>query len=166
MYRLVDWTVYRNGSLWTAQTIFLPATGTPNRCSVQWWQIDTTAGDLGGLQQLGRIDDPTAKAFFAYPSIGVTVKTTHWSDIRSFGDAIRGRKHLDANGRRRPRHPTGGSRAEGGRGPLLQGLWHRGQSMGRFQQHGRRSARRLSLWTSRNTPPPTIIGAPGGARYR
>ncbi len=67
----LDWTVYRNGSLWTAQTIFLPATGTPNRCSVQWWQIDTTAGDLGGLQQLGRIDDPTAKAFFAYPSIGV-----------------------------------------------------------------------------------------------
>jgi hypothetical protein len=40
----LDWTVYRNGSLWTAQTIFLPASGTPNRCSVQWWQIDTTAG--------------------------------------------------------------------------------------------------------------------------
>jgi hypothetical protein len=67
----LDWTVYRNGSLWTAQTIFLPATGTPNRCSVQWWQIDTTAGDLGGIQQLGRIDDPTATQFFAYPSIGV-----------------------------------------------------------------------------------------------
>jgi hypothetical protein len=46
--RPLDWTVYRNGSLWTAQTIFLPASGTPNRCSVQWWQIDTTAGDLGG----------------------------------------------------------------------------------------------------------------------
>jgi len=67
----LDWTVYRNGSLWTAQTIFLPATGTPNRCSVQWWQIDTTAGDLGGIQQLGRIDDPTATLFYAYPSIGV-----------------------------------------------------------------------------------------------
>jgi hypothetical protein len=67
----LDWTVYRNGSLWTAQTIFLPASGTPNRCSVQWWQIDTAAGDLGGIQQLGRIDDPTATQFFAYPSIGV-----------------------------------------------------------------------------------------------
>ncbi len=67
----LDWTVYRNGSLWTAQTVFLPASGTPNRCSVQWWQIDTTAGDLGGVQQRGRIDDPTAAQFFAYPSIGV-----------------------------------------------------------------------------------------------
>ncbi|MGZ6227123.1 MAG: Ig domain-containing protein [Candidatus Binataceae bacterium] len=67
----LDWTVYRNGSLWTAQTVFLPASGTPNRCSVQWWQIDTTAGDVGGIQQLGRIDDPTAARFFAYPSIGV-----------------------------------------------------------------------------------------------
>ena len=67
----LDWTVYRNGSLWTAQTIFLPASGTPNRCSVQWWQIDTTAGDVGGIQQLGRIDDPTATVFYAYPSIGV-----------------------------------------------------------------------------------------------
>jgi hypothetical protein len=38
---------------------------------VQWWQIDTTAGDVGGIQQLGRIDDPTATLFYAYPSIGV-----------------------------------------------------------------------------------------------
>lgn len=67
----LDWTVYRNGSLWTAQTIFLPATGTPNRCAVQWWQIDTASADLGGIQQLGRIDDPSAALFFAYPSIGV-----------------------------------------------------------------------------------------------
>jgi hypothetical protein len=67
----LDWTVYRNGSLWTAQTIFMPATGTPNRCSVQWWQVDTTAGDVGGIQQLGRIDDPTATLFYAYSSIGV-----------------------------------------------------------------------------------------------
>jgi Putative Ig domain len=34
-------------------------------------QIDTTAGDLGGIQQRGRIDDATATQFFAYPSIGV-----------------------------------------------------------------------------------------------
>ncbi len=67
----LDWTVYRNGSLWTAQTIFLPASGTPNRCSVQWWQVDTTTDDLGGIQQFGRIDDSTAKTFYAYPSVGV-----------------------------------------------------------------------------------------------
>ncbi len=67
----LDWTVYRNGSLWTAQTVFLPATGTPNRCAVQWWQIDTASADLGGIQQFGRIDDPSATLFFAYPSIGV-----------------------------------------------------------------------------------------------
>ncbi len=67
----LDWTVYRNGSLWTAQTVFLPASGVPNRASVQWWQIDTAAGNLGGVQQFGRIDDPTAATFFAYPSIGV-----------------------------------------------------------------------------------------------
>lgn len=67
----LDWTVYRNGSLWTAQTIFLPATGTPNRSSIQWWQIDTSSNDLGGIQQMGRIDDPSAATFFAYPSIGV-----------------------------------------------------------------------------------------------
>lgn len=67
----LGWTAYRNGSLWTAQTVFLPATGTPNRCSIQWWQVDTAAADLGGIQQRGLIDDPSAVLFFAYPSIGV-----------------------------------------------------------------------------------------------
>jgi hypothetical protein len=67
----LDWTLYRNGSLWTAQTVFLPASGTPNRSSIQWWQIDTAPGDLGAIQQLGRIDDPTAAIFYAYRSIGV-----------------------------------------------------------------------------------------------
>ncbi|MGH8004335.1 MAG: hypothetical protein ACRECJ_06400, partial [Limisphaerales bacterium] len=35
--------VYRNGSIWGAQTAFLPAGGAPNRSSVQWWQL-TPAG--------------------------------------------------------------------------------------------------------------------------
>jgi hypothetical protein len=58
--------VYRNGSLWVAQTIFLPAS-TPTRCSVQWWQLTIA----GGILQRGRIDDPTGGGFFAYPSIAV-----------------------------------------------------------------------------------------------
>lgn len=64
--------IFRNGFIWTAQTIFLPATGTPTRSSVQWWQISPT----GAVVQRGRIDDPLATAtngrpFYAYPSISV-----------------------------------------------------------------------------------------------
>jgi uncharacterized repeat protein (TIGR01451 family) len=58
--------VYRNGSLWTTHTIFLPAT-TPTRSAIQWWQITTA----GGVTQRGRIDDATAANFYAYPSIAV-----------------------------------------------------------------------------------------------
>jgi uncharacterized repeat protein (TIGR01451 family) len=58
--------VYRNGSLWTAHTIFLPAI-TPTRSAIQWWQITTA----GGVTQRGRIDDATAANFYAYPSIAV-----------------------------------------------------------------------------------------------
>jgi len=58
--------VYRNGSLWATHTIFLPA-ASPNRASVQWWQVSTA----GAVQQRGRIDDGTAANFFAFPSIAV-----------------------------------------------------------------------------------------------
>lgn len=58
--------VYRNGSLWAAQTIYLPANaGTRN--AVQWWQISPT----GGILQRGLIDDPTGKLFYDYPSLSV-----------------------------------------------------------------------------------------------
>ncbi|HSW75781.1 MAG TPA: hypothetical protein VLG50_01955, partial [Candidatus Saccharimonadales bacterium] len=63
--------VYRNGFLWAAHTIFLPAV-TPVRASAQWWQLDTSANII----QRGRVDDPTATAtnggfFYAYPSVTV-----------------------------------------------------------------------------------------------
>ena len=58
--------VYRNGSLWAVQTVFLPATGV-TRSAIQWWQLSTT----GTVQQVGRIDDSTAVNFYAYPSIAV-----------------------------------------------------------------------------------------------
>jgi hypothetical protein len=63
--------VYRNGTLWAAHTIYLPASGGVTRSSAQWWQIDTATGDVGRVFQLGRIDDPTNNFFFAYPTIAV-----------------------------------------------------------------------------------------------
>ncbi len=59
--------VYRNGSLWTTHTVYLPA-ATPTRCSVQWWQIDPGSGSA---LQVGRIDDPSGANFYAVPSIAV-----------------------------------------------------------------------------------------------
>ncbi|HXI51192.1 MAG TPA: Ig-like domain-containing protein, partial [Candidatus Saccharimonadales bacterium] len=58
--------VYRNGQLWCAHHIFLPADA-PRRCAVQWWAF--TPG--GSLTQRGRVDDPLGSRFFAYPSIAV-----------------------------------------------------------------------------------------------
>ncbi len=57
----------RNGKLWTTHTAFLPATGTRNRSSIFWYQIDT----LGNPLQIGQINDNTAVNFYAYSSIAV-----------------------------------------------------------------------------------------------
>ena len=59
--------VYRNGSLWCAQSIFLPAGG-PTRSSIQWWQINPVGATI---QQRGRIDDPSGNFFYGFPSIAV-----------------------------------------------------------------------------------------------
>ena len=58
--------VYRNGSIWTTHTVFLPA-GVATRSAVQWWQINPN----GTIQQRGRIEDPSGQIFYAYPSIAV-----------------------------------------------------------------------------------------------
>ncbi len=60
--------VFRNGSLWAAQTIFLP-TSTVTRSSVQWAQL--SASLTPSVQQVGRVDDPNGVLFFAYPSLAV-----------------------------------------------------------------------------------------------
>jgi hypothetical protein len=60
--------VYRNGSLWTTHTIFLPSGGSPTRSSVQWWQINPAGYSV---IQNGRIDDPSGVNFYAFPSIAV-----------------------------------------------------------------------------------------------
>ncbi|HEU4436335.1 MAG TPA: HYR domain-containing protein, partial [candidate division Zixibacteria bacterium] len=59
-------TVYRNGFLWCAHTVFLPA-GSGTRSSVQWWKISTA----GAVSQRGRMDDPSGNLFYAFPSIAV-----------------------------------------------------------------------------------------------
>ena len=59
--------VYRNGSLWTTHTIFLPAGGSSTRSAVQWWEIAPS----GTINQRGRIDDETGSLFRAFPSIAV-----------------------------------------------------------------------------------------------
>jgi hypothetical protein len=59
--------VYKNGSLWCAHTVFLPANA-PLRAAVQWWQINPTTATV---QQVGRIEDNTNGAFYFFPSIAV-----------------------------------------------------------------------------------------------
>jgi hypothetical protein len=59
--------VFQNGSLWCAQSAYLPAAA-PTRSAVQWWQINPTTA---AVQQFGRVDDATATNFYAFPSIGV-----------------------------------------------------------------------------------------------
>jgi hypothetical protein len=56
---------YRNGTLWAAQTVFLPSTATSS--GIQWWQIDPN----GTVEQFGRVSDPNGKLFYAYPSLAV-----------------------------------------------------------------------------------------------
>jgi len=58
--------VYRNGSIWTAHTIFLPV-GAPTRAAVQWFQISPT----GISVQRGTFEDETNVFFYAFPSVAV-----------------------------------------------------------------------------------------------
>ncbi len=59
--------IYRNGKLWAVHHVFLP-TSNPQRCAVQWWNLD--AAD-GALLDYGRIEDTTNLFSFAFPTIAV-----------------------------------------------------------------------------------------------
>lgn len=59
--------VYRNSSLWCAQTVYLPAVF-PTRSAAQWWQLDPASG---AILQFGRVDDATGVNFYAFPTIAV-----------------------------------------------------------------------------------------------
>jgi alpha-tubulin suppressor-like RCC1 family protein len=56
---------YRNGSLWSAHTIFLPA-GSPTISAVQWWQVSVPTINV---VQRGVIGGPGDNYFRAYPTI-------------------------------------------------------------------------------------------------
>jgi hypothetical protein len=77
--------VYRNGSVWAAQTVFFPATGTPTRASAQWWQIDTAGGSVGVVQQLGKRDDPSGAFDYAYPTLDVNADDDMMIGYSRFG---------------------------------------------------------------------------------
>jgi hypothetical protein len=82
--------VYRNGSVWIAQTVFLPAGGSPTRAAAQWWQFEPEVNNGAGfanLLQFGRVDDSTGVNFFAFPSIAVN----------SRNDALMGYSVFSAN---------------------------------------------------------------------
>lgn len=77
--------VYRNGSLWAAQTVYFPATGTPTRSSAQWWQINTASGSLGVVQQLGKRDDPSGQFDYAFPTLDVNANDDMMIGYSRFG---------------------------------------------------------------------------------
>ena len=58
---------FRNGKLWCAHNVFLPATGTVNRASIMWWQTDT----ISATNQNGLIDGAAGTLMFGFPSISV-----------------------------------------------------------------------------------------------
>jgi hypothetical protein len=58
--------ILRGGSLWCAQTVFLPA-GNATRSAVQWWELNPS----GTVVQFGRVDDAANVRYYAYPSIAV-----------------------------------------------------------------------------------------------
>ena len=77
--------VYRNGSLWAAQTVYLPASGTPNRSIAQWWQVNTASGSLGVVQQFGRVDSASAQYDYAYPTLDVNARDDMMIGYSRFG---------------------------------------------------------------------------------
>ena len=60
--------ILRNGKLWTAHHVFLPAKTTTTRGAIQWWVIDTLT-DMP--LQIGLIDDPTGNLTRTFPSVAV-----------------------------------------------------------------------------------------------
>ena len=95
--------VFRNGFLWAAHTIFLPAEN-PTRSAVQWWQVQPD----GTVSQRGRIDDPSGKFFYAFPSIavnrdnGVVIGCSRYAADRFAGAVYAYRAAADPDGTIRP----------------------------------------------------------------
>ncbi len=73
--------VFRNGAIWAAHAIFLPADA-PTRSAIQWWQL---APD-GGVVQRGRVDDATGVRFYGFPSIAVNASGDMLIGFASFSE--------------------------------------------------------------------------------
>jgi len=74
--------IFRNGKLWTTHHVYLPA-GNPNRCSVQWWELDPY--DVS-INQWGRVDDPTGEMYSAFATIAVNAKEDVMIGFCSFSE--------------------------------------------------------------------------------
>ncbi|MBI5305593.1 MAG: IPT/TIG domain-containing protein [Chloroflexi bacterium] len=64
--------VFRNGNIWYAQTVGLPAGGIISHLAAQWVKLDTSGNFVDG----GRVEDPTATVsnggkWYSYPTITV-----------------------------------------------------------------------------------------------
>jgi uncharacterized repeat protein (TIGR01451 family) len=80
--------VFRNGHIWWAQTVGLPAGGTVGRTAAQWVRIAPNKTFVDG----GRVEDPTATAtnggrWYAYPTIAVNTN----------GDALLGFSEFESD---------------------------------------------------------------------
>ncbi len=62
--------IYRNGYLWAAHTVYMPASGVATRAATDFWQINPISNSV---VQFGRLEDPTNALWTAYPSLAVTV---------------------------------------------------------------------------------------------
>jgi hypothetical protein len=60
---------YRNGSLWTSHTVWLPF-DKPTHSAAQWWQVLPN----GKVHQMSRVQDPSGVIQYAYPSIAVNAR--------------------------------------------------------------------------------------------
>lgn len=87
----VQSAVCRDGSIWIAQTVFLPVAN-PNRSSVQWWKIDAPSAVV---QQRGLIDDPAGARSHAFPSLAVNAARELFVAYNAFS----GTAHPGAYGR-------------------------------------------------------------------
>lgn len=61
------------GTLWLAHTVFLPATATPSRAAVQWWQLNV--GSLS-VAQRNLVDGGLTSRQYAFPSVTCTTDST------------------------------------------------------------------------------------------
>jgi hypothetical protein len=66
--------VLRDGNLWFAHTVFLPA-DKPTQGVIQWWQLSPGDEEAKRIRRAGRIGDPGGKAHYGYPSIAVNAKS-------------------------------------------------------------------------------------------